>query len=76
MVVIYRTEHVFKNILLFLVLCALNENCIQPILRKWCDMDKVNSGLYGGRLDSSVLLNRQSTFSYFEFKICLIHLIR
>ena len=50
MVVIYRTEHVFKNILLFWVLCALEENCIQPTQRKWCEPDKLRAGLYAGRL--------------------------
>ena len=49
MVVIYRTEQVFKNIVLFWVLCALDVNCIQPIQRKWCDLDKLRAGLYAGR---------------------------
>ena len=48
MITIYRTEHVFKNIVLFWVLCALDINCIQPIQRKWCDLDKLRAGLYAG----------------------------
>ena len=48
MLVFHRTERVFKNIVLFWVLCALDANCIQPIRTKACDNKKLSQGLYAG----------------------------
>ena len=47
MIIIYRTESVFKNIVLFWVLCALDVNCIQPITRLKCD--GFWNGTYAGK---------------------------
>ena len=48
MITIYRTEHVFKNILLYWVLCALNVNCAQPTRSLGCDGPKLRRGEYAG----------------------------
>ena len=41
MFTLYRTEHVFKNFLLFWVLCALDVNCIEPTRASVCDKNKL-----------------------------------
>ena len=48
MITIYRTEYVFKNIVLFWVLCALDVNCAQPTRALGCDGSKLRRGEYAG----------------------------
>ena len=50
-VVLYRTERVFKNIILFWVLCALDVHCTQPTKRLGCDGKKFKSGQFAGKIE-------------------------
>ena len=49
MFTLYRTEHVFKNFLLFWVLCALDVNCIEPTRASVCNKNKLWNGKYAGK---------------------------
>ena len=53
-VLIYKTEKVFKNILLFWILCALNEHCIQPIKTLDCNWTKFHRNEYAGNYTMSI----------------------
>ena len=66
MVVIYRTEHVFKNIVLFWVLCALDVNCIQPVKETRCDFRKLwYTHLYAGKIKRNLtVVNKGDPYTY------------
>ena len=48
-VLIYKTEQIFKNILIFWVLCALEKKCIEPTRKLKCNKEKLRSGQYAGK---------------------------
>ena len=53
MVVFHRTEKVFKNIVLFWVLCALDKGCTEPIRTLDCNMTKLfKTNEYAGNIFS------------------------
>ena len=49
MITIYRTEHAFKNIILFWVLCALDENCAEPTRDLQCDHTRMGKRQYADK---------------------------
>ena len=55
MIFFHRTEHVFKNILLFWVLCALDVDCMEPTRSLKCDASKFKSGDYAGNLTTIMI---------------------
>ena len=48
-ILVQRTESVFKHILFFWVLCALHKECIEPTRDLLCSLQKMNSNKYAGR---------------------------
>lgn len=48
MLLIYKTERVFKNILLFWALCALNKACAAPITNLHCNYQKLRKNIFAG----------------------------
>ena len=54
MVVFYRTERAFKNIVLFWVLCALNKDCTQPTKQLYCNGEKLRRGKFVGKLHETI----------------------
>ena len=49
MITIYRTEHAFKNNILFWVLCALDENCAEPTRYLKCNHTRMEKRQYAGK---------------------------
>ena len=47
---ISRTEEVFKNIILFWVLCALDEKCLEPTRKLNCNYTKLRKNKFAGTL--------------------------
>ena len=48
-VLIYRTEEVFKNILLFWVVCALDKSCIEPTRALYCNRSAMKMNKFAGK---------------------------
>ncbi len=47
-ILLSRTEVIFKNIFLFMVLCALNPLCIEPTRNNMCNITSIHNGEYAG----------------------------
>ena len=45
---IYRTEIIFKNIILFWTLCALDKACAAPIKNLHCNKSKMGKNIFAG----------------------------
>ena len=54
LIIIYRTEKIFKNIILFWVICALDINCIEPTKKLSCNHTNLWRNEYAGEQVSSI----------------------
>ena len=47
-ILIYQTERIFKNIILFWTLCALDQSCAVPIDTVTCNSTKMKMNVFAG----------------------------
>ncbi len=50
--IIHQTETIFKHVILFWVLCALNKECSDPTHKIVCNRHKMKRGIFAGNIFS------------------------
>ncbi len=68
--IIFRTKHLWDNILKWAVLCSLQENCIAPIMEKHCKLgtDRYNTYAECHRFDQSLINILYTNWHAFDWK--------